>query len=236
MEQRKIFLGGSYSSDANIRESVAKYARVIEKIIVKCGFIHSKNLLSNEKVHSNKPDAKDVSFGTGEPFFQVGSEAIKEIPQRKIDDLKSLRSFKSIEEFQVCLQAANIAFNELKNSMAAIFELSAVSQGSYMEIGLMLYHFQRPVLCLSHEEIGRSFGTMLTGSKSTLLKTMRYSDENLQRIVEQYLIVDLGYKKLANLSYKMPVELKLKIEQEAKEKGLDSSKVMRNIVESYFYK
>lgn len=238
MEKRKIFLGGAYSADASIREKVAKYAKVIEETIIKSGFIHSRNLLSNAKVHSNKPDAREVSFeSTGEPFIQVGDEAIKEITKRKIDDLKSLRSYKSLEEFEVCLRAANIAFQELRSSnMGGIFELSAVSQGAYLEIGLMIYHLQRPVLCLSHEDFGRPFGTMLTGSQSLLLKTIRYNDENLVKIVEKYLLVDLSFKKLANLSYKLPVELKLKIDQEAKEKNSNASEVMRSIVENYFYK
>lgn len=231
---KKIFLGGSYSADEETRKNVSSYAKLIEKAIKKCGFKPSLNLLTNEKIFDKTESAQGITFENGQHFLKIGEEVLSSVKQKEIEAIRGLRHFTSDEQFIIAQMACNIALTELRQSMAGIFELSAQSQGSYMEIGLMIFHYQKPVLALSHEAWGRRFGKMLTGLPSQLLKTVKYNDDNLEEIIEKFLLKDLADKKLKVFSYRVPVGLQKQIQQTAKEKGFKSaSEFIRHVVEDY---
>lgn len=232
--KNKIFLGGSYSADEETRKNVSSYAQRIKTAIEKCGFKPSLNLLTNEKIFDKTESAQGISFEDGQHFLKVGENILSSVKQKDIEAIRALRHFKSDEEFIIAQMACNIALKELRQSIAGIFELSAHSQGSYLEIGLMIFHYQKPVLALSHEDWGRKFGKMLTGLPSQLLKTAQYNDDNLEEIIERFLLKDLPDKKLKIFSYRVPVGLQQQIQQTAKEKGFkSSSEFIRYIVEEY---
>ena len=70
MEDKKIFLGGSYFSEKDLRDKISDYAVRIEEVIKKCGYEPSFNLLGNKKIFEGtqvKPD--DVQFSNGAYFL-----------------------------------------------------------------------------------------------------------------------------------------------------------------------
>ena len=232
--KKKIFLGGAYSSSKESRTVIATYAKQIEDIIKDLGFEPSLNLLSNPDVHQNKPEAETVQFKNGEWFLEAGEKAIASIKEKKIEEIKRLRTFKEEKEFIVCSMAANIALSELSKSIAAIFELSQTSQGSFMEIGLAVFSHNIPVLALSHEKHGRYFGTMLTGLPTNLLRTVKYNDDNLDGIVRKFLTEEMPEKKYSVSSIRLQTTLKNRLKVLAEQKGYKNiSEFQRYIIESY---
>jgi len=232
-EKEKIFVGGAYSVGKESRKFIADRAKIIEDKIIELGYIPSLNLLSNENVHSDKADAATVQFRNNGYFLEVGKKVIASIKKKKLDEIRALRYFENEEIFAVCSMASNIALSELSQSIGAIFELSDVSQGSYMEIGLAVFLHQIPVLALSHES-GRHFGTMLTGLNSNLLKTVKYNDDNLESIVETFLMRDVPDKMFNVAAFRLQVARQKKLKELAIEKGFKNvSEFYRHIVESY---
>jgi len=233
-KQAKIFLGGSYSSGPGERSKIADAGKIIENVIRRCGFEPSLNLLTEKKVHSHAAKAEEVKFSNGQYFLQVGEKVLSSILRSQLEKFRGMRSFGANDEFIICAMAANIALSELKSSVAAIFELSEKSGGSMMEIGLAAFYHQIPILALSSESWGKSFGTMLTGLPTNLLKTVKYNDEtHLENIVEKFLIKDYPEKKLFNATYKLSAKLKRELEKEAFEKKVSVSELVRQSVERY---
>ena len=230
---KKIFLGGSYSCSEEMKIRISKRAKIIEQTIIECGFIHSRNLLSDPRVHENKPKAEHVNFPDGESFVDIGNKAIKEYTMRTKELVRGLRYYSDDNEFNTGLQATSIALKELKQSDAAIFEMSAVSQGAFGEIFLMLYHFQRPVLALSHNEFGRSFGTMLTGSPSVFLQTKKYNDNDLEETIKQFLLKDLPNRKIQKTSVLLPVFLYQDLRKILTKENKSISELIRELLEDY---
>lgn len=232
MKKYKVFVGGNYSGDAETRGKIAIYGQRINKAVIDCGFEPSLNLLGNTNVFKGAK-AENVKFENGRFFLDVGGETISKT-KKEMQEVSGLRSYASQEEFEICYMAANIAFNELEKSIAGIFELSAVSQGSYLEIGLMIYHLFKPVICLSHESFGRPFGTMLTGSKSLFLKTIRYNDENLEQIIKDFLLRDLKERLIKSITYRIPVFRDIQMKEIMKKQGYTNiSDFVRDIVEKH---
>jgi len=234
IKREKIFLGGSYSSGPGERSKIAEAGKVIEKVIRRCGFEPSLNLLTEKKVHSHSAKAEEVTFSNGQYFLQVGEKVLSSIKKSQIESIRGLRSFENEEVFKICAMASNIALTELKSSIAGIFELSEKSGGSMMEIGLAAFYHQIPILALSNETWGKSFGTLLTGLPTNLLQTVRYKDEKeLETIVEKFLLKDYQERKLFNLTYRLSAGLKKKLETKAVEKKVSASELVRQVMESY---
>ncbi len=230
----KIFLGGCYSEEKAVREKVAQYGKRIDKAIRKCGYEPSLNLLGNPKVHNETKKADGIKFSDGEYFLKVGEKVVSSFSRKEMESVRGVRAFESEEQFLIKYMACNIALTELQKSVAGIFELSAVSQGSYLEIGLLIYHYQVPVLALSHEEWGRHFGTMLIGSPSPLLQTVKYNDKNLDEIIDGFLLKDLPEKKLKLISFRIPALLERKLKDAAAQNGFQtSSELFRHALEKY---
>ena len=117
--------------------------------------------------------------------------------------------------------------------MAGIFELSEISQGSYFEIATLLHQYQRPVLCLSYEN-GRSFGKMITGHQSRLLRTVRYNDDNLDTIVTRFLTVEIQKYKMVAFNFRLPSYLLERLNELSMESGYENpSKFLRWLIRNY---
>jgi hypothetical protein len=230
---KKIFIGGAYSCSEEMKKKIAKRAKIIENVIVDCGFIYNKNFLSDPRIHENKPKADHVNFQNGESFIDAGNKAIKEYTMRTKELVRGLRYYPENDTFDISLKATSIALRELKQSDAAIFELSATTQGSFGEIFLMLYHFQRPVLALTHKDFGNLFGTMLTGSPSVFLQTKQYDDSNLEEIIRTYLLTDLPSRKIQKTSVLLPVFLHKDLKRILAKENKSMSEVIRELVENY---
>ncbi len=148
--------------------------------------------------------------------------------------MQGLRQFENEEDCKIAIKACNIALKQLKICIAAIFELSAISQGSYFEIATLLQQYQRPILCLSHKEFGRKFGKMINGHPSRLLRTIRYNDSNLEDIVTKFLTVEINNYKMVSFNFRLPSYLQSRIIELTNEGGYKStSDFLRWLIQNY---
>lgn len=222
MEQ-KIFIGGCYSAPIEVREKIAHYGKRIEAVVKDCGYESSLNFLANKDLHKDVKSAVGLKFNDGRHFMLLGRKKIKSVSQRTLEAVRSLRRSPEIsnEYFTQCYMANKLMLDELNKSVAGIFELSHTSQGSYLEIGLLIYQKQVPVLCLSHDD-GRYFGKMLVGSPSGLLILKRYNDKNLEDVVRDFLITDLEKRKMRTFNIRVNAVTEMAMSEAVKQDGFDS--------------
>lgn len=232
---RKIFIGGCYSASVDERAEIASRAERIEAIVKECGYEPSLNLLASKELHKDVKNAVGLKFNDGRFFLTLGRKKIQSVSEHTLESIRSLRRSSDIsdEYFRQCYMANRVMLDELKSSIAGIFELSYTSQGSYLEIGLLIYQKQVPVLCLSHEK-GRYFGKMLVGSPSKLLILKRYDDSNLEKIVSDFLVTDLERRRMKSFNIRVNAITEAEISEAVRAEGFDSiSDFASHAVEKY---
>lgn len=230
-----IFIGGCYSADKETRSKIAIYGKRINQAVIDNGFKPSLNLLGNPEVFKGVEKAEGIKLSDGRLFLDVAGQLISK-SKKSYENVRGLRYFETENKFRNDFMASAIAMSELKNSIAGIFEISSMSQGSYYEIALAIHYYQIPVLALSHET-GREFGRMLTGSDSLFLQTAKYNDSNLEAIIEKFLKKDLYNRKLKGFSYKIPQMQDVRMKKAMAKKGYDNiSEFMRNMIDEYLEK
>lgn len=233
LTEKIIFLGGCYSGDQIVREKIAASAKWIENIIRQCDYEPSLNLLSNENVFDQTKITDNLYFHNQESFSATAHNAMKHISEKEIQVIRGLRAIETDEQFHIAIRAYHVAMSQLKKSFAGIFELSALSQGSYYEIATMIQVYQRPILCLSHSDWGRPFGKMLTGCNSRLLRTEWYCEKNLEEIITKFLNVEILKYNNVTVNIRMPAYLQEKLNQLAESNKMNQSEFLRSIVQKY---
>ena len=233
MTEKIIFLGGCYSGDQIVREKIAASAKWIENIIRQCDYEPSLNLLSNENVFDQTKITDNLYFHNQESFSATAHNAMKHISEKEIQVIRGLRAIETDEQFHIAIRAYHVAMSQLKKSFAGIFELSALSQGSYYEIATMIQVYQRPILCLSHSDWGRPFGKMLTGCNSRLLRTESYCEKNLEEIVTKFLTVEILKYNNTAFTIRLPAYLLEQLNEMSQKSNMSSNELTRFLIKNH---
>lgn len=218
-----IFIGGKLHSGSKTRDAMIALYDAIIKTCEGRGFKVHPSFLANHLFHPDIPPNLDKLKLDGVSFRKLREQT----PAKLIFRLKRRRVYEDDETLLNDATAARILDDQMKSSVAGIFLLTEKSGGALYRLG-SLVNANIPCLCVSDTN---NFGTNVNGDPSGLLFTQIYKDKgDLVQIVGEFLD-GLPNLKSENFSITLPAILKAKLQQVAKEQGVDANTLIAAAIE-----